>query len=137
MADVHGSLFPHDLIEPAVNLILRHGIQGGSGLIQDHKRCVLIKSPGQGHFLGFPSRNLYPVLVEIFVKIGTHALFKLLKPLPQAGLFQTGNRLFFIIGNTGSHILPQGKGKQLKILEYHGKNGLVFFIVILFDINAV
>ena len=65
------------------------------------------------------------------------AFFQILKPLSKTGFFQTGDHLFFLISHRGRNILSQRKGKELKILKHYRENGLVFLIIILFNVDTI
>ena len=51
VGDIEGGFVLNQGVELLIDLILRHGIQGGGGLIQNDDRRVLVQGPGQGKLL--------------------------------------------------------------------------------------
>ena len=78
VGDVNGSLAAGKLVHALVNVRLRHRIQGGGGLIQNHKGRILVQTAGNGHFLGLPAGELHAIFRKIFVDLGVKALFQCL-----------------------------------------------------------
>ena len=137
MADVHGRLVPHNLVEVLVDLHLRHRVQGGGGLIQHHKGGVLVQGAGQGDFLRLAPGDLHAAFVKLLVQRRLQALGQGGQPLPKAGHLQAPGGPALVHLHSGGHVLPQGEGQQLEILEYHREQVDVLPVAVLADVNAV
>ena len=137
VADIDRGLVAHDPVEVLVDLHLRHRIQGGGGLVQDHKGGVLVQGPGQGDLLGLAAGDLDPRLVELLVEGRFQALGEGRKAFPEPGQVQTGGGPAAVVPEGGGHVLAQGEGQQLEVLEHHREQGQVVPVVVLADVDAV
>ena len=137
MRNIHCRFASNHIVESSIDFIFCHGIQSGGRFIQDHKRGIFIERSGQCDFLCFSAGHGNTALIEVLIQIGIQSFGQLEKPLPKARLLQAPLGLAAVIVPTGCHIFPQRERKQLKILKYHGKQGHIFIIVILLNIDAV
>ena len=137
MADVDGGLVPGDVVELAVDLRLRHRVQGRRGLIQNDEGGILIEGPGDGDLLGLAAGDLHALLVQVLVEVGFQALRQGRQPLPEARFGKAVRRPLPVIVPPGSHILPQGQGQQLEILKDHGEEVHVLPVAVLPDVDAI
>ena len=88
MADIDCRLIPYNPVEIGINLRLRYGVKGRRGLVKNDKGGVSVQRSGKGDLLGFPSGDLHPVGIKVFIDGGFQSIGQLLIPVPEAHLPQ-------------------------------------------------
>ena len=63
MGNIDAGLALHHPAEAAVDFVLADRVQGGSGLVQDDHRGVLVEGPGDGQLLPLAAGELHAVLL--------------------------------------------------------------------------
>ena len=135
MADVNRGLVSGNVTKLAVNLRLRHRVQGRCGLIQDDKGGVLVKGPGNGDFLSLAAGNIHAVFIQVLIQVGVQA--EGFQPVAEARLHKALPGTVPVVAGAGGHILPQRHGKELEVLEHDGEDCHVVVVAVLADVDAV
>ena len=137
VADVDGGFVRCNLVEFCVNLGFGDGVQGCGGFIQNQEGSVLVEGAGDGDFLGLAARNLYPFRVKLLVQRRIQAVGQGVQPVAEGGFVQAVGGPGRVVLPCAGHILPQGEGQQLEILEHHREQSQVIPVVVFADVDAV
>ena len=137
MRNIYCSFISHHVIKMGIDFIFRQGVQCSRGFVQNHKGSILVQRSGQCDFLGLTSGHRNPALIKVLIQIGVETFGKQGEPFLKTCLLQALPGFVAIIISAGGHVFAQGKGQQLKVLEYHGKQGHIFVVIVLLNIDAV
>ena len=122
-----------------IHLVLRNGIQGCGGLVQNDHGRFLIQRTGKEQPLRLASGQLHGILVDITNQQGVDPLWKgvdLPGQICEGETFSDPVKIGVLKGITGN-CLCNGQRREIEILKHHGKQLVVFLPVKVLHVDPI